>query len=347
MAENERYFAAANSGDGFFSLFSEVFDRKKLDKIYILRGGPGTGKSTLMKKIGRRGEDEGFTVHYIPCSSDVSSLDGVIIPEKAVAVFDGTAPHSAEPKYPYAAEVTAELYGGLGEGVLRGKRAEIIALTDHAALESAAAYEYLFAAAKMKREALYCVRGCFDGTKAARAAKREVSALSAGGEEKRRFISSVDCDGMKTLDTYKKLAKTKTAVTDKFGLGYEFMRLLLASAREKGALCTRFSDPIAPELTEALWFENDKVYFFIDRTEDEECDKKLNIMRFVSREKLRESRQKLRFAARCEEALTCGAVKCFGVARKDHDALESIYSDAMDFRFADITAERIIAEIFD
>ena len=65
MAENERYFAAANSGDGFFSLFSEVFDRKKLDKIYILRGGPGTGKSTLMKKIGRRGEDEGFTVHYI------------------------------------------------------------------------------------------------------------------------------------------------------------------------------------------------------------------------------------------------------------------------------------------
>lgn len=82
-------------------------------------------------------------MHYIPCSSDVSSLDGVIIPEKAVAVFDGTAPHSAEPKYPYAAEVTAELYGGLGEGVLRGKRAEIIALTDHAALESAAAYEYL------------------------------------------------------------------------------------------------------------------------------------------------------------------------------------------------------------
>lgn len=347
MAENERYFAASNSGEGFFSLFSDVFDRKKLDKIYILRGGPGTGKSTLMKKIGRRAEDDGFSVHYILCSSDADSLDGVIIPEKKTAIFDGTAPHSAEPKYPLAAEVTAELYGGLGEEILRGKRAEIIALTDHAELENAAAYEYLFAAAKMKREALSCALSCFDGAKAARAAKREVFSLSAGGEEKRRFISSVDCRGLKTLDTYKKLAKTKTAVTDKFGLGYEFMRLLLSSAREKGALCTRFSDPIAPELTEALWFENDKAYFFIDRAESEEFDRKINIMRFVSREKLRESRQKLRFAAKCGEALVCGAVKRFGIARKDHDALESIYSDAMDFRFADITAKRIIAEIFD
>lgn len=44
MADIERYFAAANSGEGFYSFFGEVFDRKQLDKIYLLRGGPGTGK---------------------------------------------------------------------------------------------------------------------------------------------------------------------------------------------------------------------------------------------------------------------------------------------------------------
>ena len=44
MGNTEKYFAAANSGEGFYSLFDSVFDRKTLEKIYLLRGGAGTGK---------------------------------------------------------------------------------------------------------------------------------------------------------------------------------------------------------------------------------------------------------------------------------------------------------------
>ena len=42
----EKYFAAANTESGFFSLFDEVFSPEHLRRIYILKGGPGTGKST-------------------------------------------------------------------------------------------------------------------------------------------------------------------------------------------------------------------------------------------------------------------------------------------------------------
>lgn len=165
MADIERYFAAANSGEGFYSFFGEVFDRKQLDKIYLLRGGPGTGKSTLMKKIGKRAEAEGLSVHYVPCSSDIDSLDGVIIPEKSTAIFDATAPHSAEPSYPGAVEVTAELYPALSTIALCGKRDEIIAFSDTAKRETTAAGEYLSAAARMKREAITEAKHAFDSEK--------------------------------------------------------------------------------------------------------------------------------------------------------------------------------------
>ena len=346
MGNTEKYFAAANSGEGFYSLFDSVFDRKTLEKIYLLRGGAGTGKSTLMKKIGKRAEAEGLSVHYIVCSSDADSLDGVIIPEKSTAVFDATSPHSAEPVYPGAVETTAELYPALSGTVLRGRRDEIIALSETAKKETSAAYEYLSAAAKMKREKISGAEYAFRQEKAARAAKREASALCVGGTEKRRFISSIGKDGEKSLDTYLRLAKTKIAVTDKFGLGHVLLRLILNFSRERGAHCTVFSDPVTPEYPEALWFENDGVYFFIDVGGDTESDKRLNIMRFVSAKKLAAVRGRLRFAARCETALKEGAVTCFSRAADCHRGLEEIYSSAMDFRFADVLAERIISEIF-
>ena len=346
MADIERYFATANSGEGFYSFFGEVFDRKQLDKIYLLRGGPGTGKSTLMKKIGKRAEAEGLSVHYVPCSSDIDSLDGVIIPEKSTAIFDATAPHSAEPSYPGAVEVTAELYPALSTIALCGKRDEIIAFSDTAKRETTAAGEYLSAAARMKREAITEAKHAFDSEKAARAAKREAAALSVGGEEKHRFISSIDKDGRKSLDTYLRLAKTKVAVTDKFGLGHELLRLILAFSRECGAYCTVFPNPVTPEYPEALWFEKDRTYYFIDPEGDTESEKRLNIMRFVSRKRLATVRGKLRFATRCGVMLEEGAVKCFMRAADCHAGLEEIYSSAMDFRFADVLSEKIISEIF-
>ena len=52
--ENEmHFFAAANTGGGFVSFFDEVFNRDGINKIYILKGGPGCGKSTLMKNYGK------------------------------------------------------------------------------------------------------------------------------------------------------------------------------------------------------------------------------------------------------------------------------------------------------
>ncbi len=98
----KHYFVCANSAKGFINLFDSNIHM--LDKIYILKGGPGTGKSSLMKKIGTYFANEGLDIDYIHCSSDPDSLDGIIIRKLSVAIVDGTAPHVIEPKAPGAIE---------------------------------------------------------------------------------------------------------------------------------------------------------------------------------------------------------------------------------------------------
>ena len=100
----QHYFAAANTSAGFVSFFDSVFDPKLLKKMYILKGGPGVGKSTLMKNAALAARKNGFHPIFYHCSSDPKSLDGLLIPETGKAVLDGTAPHTVDPRYAGAKE---------------------------------------------------------------------------------------------------------------------------------------------------------------------------------------------------------------------------------------------------
>lgn len=118
-----KYFTCANSSKGFVNYFSSSLEG--MEKIYILKGGPGTGKSTLMKKIGNYFLDKGEDVEYIYCSSDASSLDGVIICGKKAAIVDGTAPHVIEPQVPGAIEEYVNLGDAWDGKKLQGEKEKI------------------------------------------------------------------------------------------------------------------------------------------------------------------------------------------------------------------------------
>ena len=94
----KEYFAAINSSRGFISFFDSIFAGR--DRLYIIKGGPGTGKSTLMRKVADEAEKNGMDSELIFCSSDPSSLDGVIIPSLDTAIVDGTAPHLMDASLP-------------------------------------------------------------------------------------------------------------------------------------------------------------------------------------------------------------------------------------------------------
>ena len=88
-----RYFLGGNTPLGFHSLYHQLSDPARFQAVYIIKGGPGSGKSTLMRRVGQAAEERGYQVEYIVCSGDPDSLDGVVLPQLQTAIVDGTAPH--------------------------------------------------------------------------------------------------------------------------------------------------------------------------------------------------------------------------------------------------------------
>lgn len=48
MTKATQYFLATNSANGFYSVYEDLIESPD-EKIYIIKSGPGSGKSTLMK----------------------------------------------------------------------------------------------------------------------------------------------------------------------------------------------------------------------------------------------------------------------------------------------------------
>ena len=95
------FFLGSNSPKGFFSKMDIFSENLPSDwKCNVIKGGPGCGKSTYMKKIADEIIDMGFEVEYIHCPSDPLSLDAIICDDLKLCYVDGTAPHVIDPVYP-------------------------------------------------------------------------------------------------------------------------------------------------------------------------------------------------------------------------------------------------------
>lgn len=86
-------FPGGNTSLGFYSFYDNILFQEEATRIICIKGGPGVGKSTFMRKIGYTMLEKGYDIEFMHCSSDNNSLDGVVIPAIGVALLDGTAPH--------------------------------------------------------------------------------------------------------------------------------------------------------------------------------------------------------------------------------------------------------------
>jgi len=104
MATIKNYFPGGNTSKGFYSFYRYIISQKEAKRIFCIKGGPGTGKSTLMKEIGEYYYNKGYDIELHHCSSDNNSLDGVVIKGLNVVLIDGTAPHVVDPINPGAVD---------------------------------------------------------------------------------------------------------------------------------------------------------------------------------------------------------------------------------------------------
>ena len=91
------------------------------ERKIILKGGPGVGKSSFIKKMGEAFSSHGLDMEYHWCSSDNQSLDGIVIGQK-ICILDGTAPHVVDPLCPGAVDEILNLGISGTAGLLKNIR---------------------------------------------------------------------------------------------------------------------------------------------------------------------------------------------------------------------------------
>ena len=108
-----------------FKGYFEPLRREPGMQMYLIKSGPGCGKSTLMKRLAVKAEQKGEPIQRIHCASDPDSLDGVIFLDKRAAIVDATAPHVMEPDAPGAEEQVVSLYHTLDADALHAHADEV------------------------------------------------------------------------------------------------------------------------------------------------------------------------------------------------------------------------------
>lgn len=349
-------FAAANTYKGFRSCFEEIFEKSGLEKVYILKGGPGVGKSTLMKKAAFTASEKGMNPIYYHCSSDPGSLDGVIVPEKGCAILDGTAPHVFDPVYPGARDIIVNLGQAWNLDVLNQHKKSIIHLSDNKGMCYKAAYRLLSAAKSTDDEMREIGGRCMNTRKASVAAARIAAkhfGKNGSGKIKTVVCDAISCYGEVRYFCYEKQAEILYFVKDiKSTAGFFFDRLYDYALRS-GIEMYAGIRPLCPDEKVCLYFPG--IGMCISMYDDDFCrelDKKaktykiINLARFFDADKYRALRSKYKFAEKCYTALKEAAFGELAKAGAYHAELEQIYGKATDYKRVSEIGDSIINEIF-
>lgn len=96
LSKNRNRFFGASTSCGSVNFIDDLTE--DLNKRYFIKGRPGTGKSTFLKRLREAVQNKGFDTETYYCSFDPQSLDMVIVRELSLCVFDSTAPHEKFPE---------------------------------------------------------------------------------------------------------------------------------------------------------------------------------------------------------------------------------------------------------
>ena len=148
----QRYFPGSNTCRGFVGFFQDLLPRTEQARILLIKGGPGCGKSTLMRAAAERWEAQGRPVEYYLCASDPDSLDAVVCGD--TVVLDATLPHALEPELTRVTEQVIDLSECLDEAQLRPHRAQAQQLSLECRRYFARAHRYLAGAEAALRDSM-------------------------------------------------------------------------------------------------------------------------------------------------------------------------------------------------
>lgn len=343
LSKKDAFFVCANSGYGFVSYFDELFEN--CTRLYILKGGPGTGKSGFMEQVAKAAAARGLAVSRILCSSDPRSLDGIYIPALHLGIADGTAPHLLEPTLPGAREQLLDPGAFWDPCALLAQRAEIEELNS----QKKAHYRSALALIEGAKNTALCQQSILsahqDTGKTARLLKKlHTGAVFQKGKIQNRFLSAIGMEGAVTLDTCVKQSEKIYTFSPYFGQEHLLMNSLLALFLEKEGALILFKDPISL-LPEGIYLEKEGLFFRCGRAVGCEKEKIIDSKKTLT-PLSKEDKKQLRALEKQQQQLIDSSVLFLSKMKDCHFKLETIYGAAMDFQALEGYKDSFIQKIF-
>ena len=346
-------FCAANSGDGFTSFFESLTDEKN-QKVFYIKGGPGSGKSTLLKRIAAMADN----AEMIYCSGDPASLDAVVLPDQNAIIFDATAPHSFEPKYPGIGGNIVDL--GEGWNPQKMNKKKIIRLNDQKAEIYKSCYSILEAASKIHVGVFFPLSKQLEHKKITNTGERILKQYALWENHNRqasvtkRFLSAISPDGRITLtDTFQLLSKQIIILEDRWMIGHELLSYIDCKLTENGIDHINCYHPLLGAKTiqhiiipTANLSIITKDGLFPIEIPEEAITRKITIQSYIDKTFLEEKKNKLVFIKRLMRELLNTACEKLSEARDLHMKIEQEYAYGTDFDSTESLKEKLINNLF-
>ena len=350
---SERYFLGAVSGGRFVTEFDSILGDSRIF-TYILKGGAGTGKSSLMKKTAEHFGQK-YKVIRFHCSSDPNSLDAIVIPELGAAICDGTSPHVFEPKYPGICQRYIDLGEYWNKSVLDENRDNIIAFSDRNKYLHACAKRCNYAAFEAYSELYSVGKKCLLHEKIEQFADKLtnqsfVRKTSHAGTLTARRLTALTEYGFMTFEDTLTEYKNIIAVSDAVSAAKCALFDSLCGTAHSYGYDTIFSPDqmldgqkqhiLIPEISTAF-VSADVIGENVSVTEN------IDLSDCYDAEKLEQFSAETETARLTAEQMSANSAKYLREAKLVHDNLENCYIRAMDHAALDRLTERLINAISD
>lgn len=357
-AASAHFFLGANTPAGFYSLYDQLLAPASAEAIFILKGGPGCGKSTLMQRVAEAVSARGEETEYIHCSGDPDSLDAVHFPRLRIAIMDGTAPHILEPQYPGVVEHYVNLGDCFDGESLQGVRQEIISCTTACKSLYSRAFRILDAAYQVFEE----LPDSFLSPAALSRLEKRVRGIAARefkktgstpGTVTKRFLGGVTHQGLLCrYDTAHALCDRIYEIVDNYRLAPSTLNFLMEAATAAGYDVIACPSPLYPRRLEHLLIPSLSLGFVTSNDWlpfEGRPFRRIRLDALPDCDAVRKNRARLRFSKKISGLLMEEAVSMLQQAKVCHDELEALYHPFVDFstveQIGDQIAQRITARL--
>ncbi|WP_392486102.1 PRK06851 family protein [Haloimpatiens sp. FM7315] len=345
------FFPGGNTSEGFFSYYDYILPQNEANRIITIKGGPGTGKSSMMMKIGDYFNSKGYNVEFHHCSSDNNSLDAVVIPYLKTAMLDGTSPHVVDPKNPGAVDEVLNLCEYWDTKSLERNKDSIINVNKNISNTFKRAYKYINAA-KLIEDSWYKLNlEALDISKInllKENLKNEILKNNIGtiGKERHLFATAFTPKGIVTYinNLCENCQKVYVLNGEPGTLKSDILEYLKNEAIKRGHLVEILHKPLIPKEIEHIIIPDLSTAIITSNEINQKQfkGKQINMNEFQKETILCNNSKKIMEEKEYFHMILNKGLEIISTAKKLHDELETYYIPAMDFKKLDEVYAKVL-----